>query len=94
MGEFTYLPYCIVLVCLEYVAIVKGTLVWTARRDENRERSDRVSFRHSQSTRRWLGVFDQRSFLSVCSGLYGPTSSILLFFTRLLSCLFFVVIGR
>jgi hypothetical protein len=93
MGEYTYLPYCIVVVVLEYLAVVKATIIWTDRRDEANLRSDRVSFRVNRAPRRWLRIFDQRSFLSCSSGMYGRSSSLLLLVTRFMSFLFFVVIG-
>lgn len=92
-GDFTYLPYSIAMVVSEYLLMIKAMLVWTARRDEARLRSTRHSCRTQQEARRWLSVFDQRSFASCSGGLYGRGSSLLLLTTRLTSALFFVVIG-
>lgn len=93
MGDFTYLPYCVVLVFLEFFIAIKLTFVWTVRRDDANIRRNRVSCHMNQSQPRWLVIFDQRSFLSCCSGLYGRWSTLLLLITRLSSALFFVVIG-
>lgn len=93
MGAYTYLPYCIVFLCVEYLFGIKVVVWWTRRENEKRQRNYSNSWRLGPPRQHWLEIFDQRSFQSCASGLYGRTSCYMLLCTRLMSCLFFVIIG-